>query len=90
LVITQGARIDAVGTPDAPIVFTSSKTPGMRARGDWGGLLMLGGARINAMGGHNNVEGLPITESRGTYGGTDQYGIVAKIIGSVKVGGSKK
>ena len=71
LIITRGARIDAVGTPDAPIVFTSSKAVGMRARGDWGGVLLLGNARINARGGINAVEGLPVAESRGVYGGTD-------------------
>jgi hypothetical protein len=71
LVITQNARIEAVGHPLHPIVFTSSEDEGSRDRGDWGGIVMLGTAPINVSGGSNNIEGLPPTELRGTYGGTD-------------------
>src|SRR5690606_18220289 len=38
LVIRRGARIEAVGTAAAPIVFTSSQPAGSRAPGDWGGI----------------------------------------------------
>ena len=48
LVINRGAKIMAEGTKDAPIVFTSSKEEGNRARGDWGGLVINGNATINA------------------------------------------
>ncbi len=47
LVVTRGSRIEADGTAEAPIVFTSSKNPGSRARGDWGGLIINGKAPIN-------------------------------------------
>lgn len=68
LIITRGAKINAVGTPCNPIVFTSSKNPGKRARGDWGGLIILGKATINAPGDTAHIEGIPpIPET--LYGG---------------------
>lgn len=71
LVITADARIEAEGTQDAPIVFTSGATDSPAA-GDWGGVVLLGRAPINVTGGTNKVEGFP--ESVGAkiaYGGTD-------------------
>jgi len=74
LVITRGTQLFANGTVDRPIVFTSdASTP---ARGDWGGVVLLGRAKTNASfngvagvgeieGGVNNAEGL------GLYGGAD-------------------
>src|SRR4051812_15922160 len=47
LAILPGAKIEAVGTQDAPILFTSSQPKGSRAPGDWGGLIILGNARTN-------------------------------------------
>ncbi|MBW3552354.1 MAG: hypothetical protein KY466_02525 [Gemmatimonadetes bacterium] len=47
LIIEQGGRIDAQGTADAPIVFTSSKPAGERTRGDWGGVVINGRAQCN-------------------------------------------
>lgn len=46
LVIRRGSKIQAVGTKAAPIVFTSSKAAGARARGD-GGVVINGRAPIN-------------------------------------------
>ena len=37
LVIRQGARINAIGTEDLPIIMTSELPVGQRAAGDWGG-----------------------------------------------------
>ncbi len=68
LLITKGSKIHALGTPSCPIVFTSSKSPGRRNRGDWGGLILLGKASVNTPTGVANIEGLPpstLTE----YGG---------------------
>ncbi len=48
--ILRGATIDAEGTADAPIVFTSGKPEGERAPGDWGGLLIIGNGIINRSG----------------------------------------
>lgn len=53
--ILRGAKIQAVGTATAPIVFTSSRTSG-RQPGDWGGLLIVGNA-INNRSGNVEVEG---------------------------------
>ncbi|MCC7034142.1 MAG: hypothetical protein IT179_15075 [Acidobacteria bacterium] len=64
LVVNQGAWIVAVGTADAPIVFTSDQPIGQRARGDWGGLIINGEAPINVPGGVGLGEG-----DTGRYGG---------------------
>ncbi|WP_396165327.1 T9SS type A sorting domain-containing protein [Flavobacterium sp.] len=58
LIITKGAKLNAVGTADAPIVFTSDKASGQRAAGDWGGIILLGKGKYNQTSGLNNVEGL--------------------------------
>ena len=50
LFVLRGARIDAQGTAEAPIVFTSAKEPGSRRPGDWGGLLLIGNGCINRTG----------------------------------------
>ncbi|HET9134538.1 MAG TPA: fibronectin type III domain-containing protein [Gemmatimonadales bacterium] len=56
LFVLRGARINAQGTAAAPIVFTSSRPVGQRAAGDWGGLIIIGNARINRSG-TVNLEG---------------------------------
>jgi len=70
LVITKEATLAATGTAAAPIVFTSAQaTP---ASGDWGGVVLLGKAPINVVGGTNNVEGFATSYGdRIAYGGTD-------------------
>lgn len=47
LVVTRTGRIEANGTKNQPIVFTSDKATGQRAPGDWGGIIILGQAPIN-------------------------------------------
>lgn len=47
LIIDRGAKIEAVGTAAKPVVFTSDKTAGGRAPGDWGGIVINGYAPIN-------------------------------------------
>ncbi|TGK31690.1 hypothetical protein EHQ12_03715 [Leptospira gomenensis] len=42
LIIEQGAAIVTLGDAAAPVCFTSSKTAGNRAPGDWGGILVIG------------------------------------------------
>ena len=70
LVITKGAKINAIGTKDNPIVFTSNQAVGARAEGDWGGVILLGKAINNQPGSKANIEG--ITPSIDTeFGGTD-------------------
>jgi hypothetical protein len=73
LIITRNARINAVGTAQRPIVFTSSKAEGEREAGDWGGVVLLGRARLNVTGGENTVEGFFATAGNDLvkYGGQD-------------------
>lgn len=68
LIITRSGQLDARGTRQAPIVFTSARPPGQRARGDWGGIVLLGSAPINVpadyegsgnRAGEMYIEGLP-------------------------------
>lgn len=47
LIIDRGAQIIANGTRENPIVFTSNQAAGDRDKGDWGGLVLLGRARVN-------------------------------------------
>ncbi len=65
IAIAQGAKIQANGTSDAPIIMTSnSSTP---QAGDWGGLIILGKAPINSVAtgtSTSEIGSLP-------YGGTD-------------------
>ncbi|RZK37562.1 MAG: hypothetical protein EOO90_24910 [Pedobacter sp.] len=56
LVIDKGARIEAVGTPDKPIVFTSGRGVGDRNPGDWAGITIIGNAPTNRTS-ISNVEG---------------------------------
>ncbi|PZR12377.1 MAG: hypothetical protein DI536_15810 [Archangium gephyra] len=72
LIVSRDAKLRANGTATEPIVFTSSLPVGQRGAptGDWGGLVFLGRARINTMGGENNAEGVA-DEPRNKYGGTD-------------------
>jgi hypothetical protein len=67
--ILRGAQIDAQGTADAPIVFTSSNAEGSRAPGDWGGIIIVGNGMINRTG-VVFTEG-PTEEAEDYGGGTD-------------------
>jgi len=79
LVIARGARINANGTAAAPIIFTAESdnlnttTPNLTEsdRGLWGGVVILGRARINTVSGQGNIEGIATNDARGIYGGTD-------------------
>jgi hypothetical protein len=76
LVITRGSKINAIGTVDKPIVFTSGVASGGRREGDWGGIVILGKA-IDNRGANNTIEG-GLTPTGGgdaakyiQFGGTD-------------------
>ncbi|QJW92118.1 IPT/TIG domain-containing protein [Spirosoma taeanense] len=47
LIIQPGARIEAKGTAQRPIVFTSNAAAGQRKYGDWGGVVLIGRAPTN-------------------------------------------
>lgn len=66
LIIEKNATINAVGSEEQPIVFTSNRATD-KVRGDWGGLVLLGNAIIN-QGVDIPAEGFPVPY---TYGGTD-------------------
>lgn len=57
LIINRGAYINAVGTPQYPIIFTSPQPPGFREPGDWGGIIIAGYASVNTETGLFEVEG---------------------------------
>jgi len=69
LVITRGSKINAIGTATNPIVFTSSRDTGLRAKGDWGGIILLGRSTLNSTTGIANIEGIA-TSSVTTFGGS--------------------
>jgi hypothetical protein len=71
LFILRGAKINAVGTADAPIVFTSSRPAGQRQPGDWGGLIIIGNAKINRSG-SIDVEGTG-TDGRTVVSGKNYF-----------------
>jgi hypothetical protein len=68
--ILRGAKIEALGTQDEPIVFTSAREEGNRAPGDWGGIIIVGNGIINRTGGTILTEG-PQAVSENYAGGTD-------------------
>ncbi len=78
LIVTRGAKLNAIGTVSQPIVFTSNQAVGLRAPGDWGGVVLLGLAKNNQPGGVANIEGIvPTTDTQ--YGGsfdTDNSGTI--------------
>ncbi|MFZ2901329.1 MAG: hypothetical protein WA004_22045 [Saprospiraceae bacterium] len=92
LLIARGGKLIAEGTATAPIIFTSVAdeiTPEDVAAGNfaspnldpdinglWGGLLVLGKARISASNESGDVsevqiEGIPTSDPNGLYGGND-------------------
>jgi hypothetical protein len=65
LIVRRGATINAEGTRTEPIIFTSSKPAGQRARGNWGGVVILGNAPTNKPV-TTKIEGIDVG---GEYGG---------------------
>ncbi|MEQ9439943.1 MAG: IPT/TIG domain-containing protein [Cyclobacteriaceae bacterium] len=77
LIISRGAQIEAIGTADAPIIFTSEADTANANllptdNGQWGGLILLGNAPTEKGGATSgiNIEGIDSSNPRGTYGGT--------------------
>lgn len=83
LVIDRGAKIMADGTAENPIVFTSANSPGSRAPGDWGGMIINGNAPASC----NPCEG---EGNSGQYGGSnaaDDSGVLRYV--RVEYGGNQ-
>lgn len=81
LIITKGAKINAVGTATNPIVFTSNEEPSVngRAAADWGGVVILGNGIVNtacatcgtSLPRTNYIEGFATNFPEILYGGND-------------------
>lgn len=77
LIVARGGKIMAEGTAEKPIIFTAEadnrEGTGVdkKARGLWGGLIVLGKATTNNATTDKAIEGIPTDEVRGLYGGTD-------------------
>lgn len=76
LIVAQGGMINACGTASQPIIFTFEADPldgsvPITTTGQWGGLIILGNAQLNTVPATQNVEGIPTSEPRGAYGGSN-------------------
>jgi len=93
LIVARGGKIIAEGTASAPIIFTAEKDKldgslGVQS-GLWGGVIVLGKARLNSSPGESAIEGIPTSEGRGLYGGTqdeDNSGVLRYV--SIRHGGT--
>jgi len=70
LVITNGSKIMAEGLETDPIVFTSNKDNLNRKPGDWGGIIIMGKAPINSLGGLHTLP-FDLEPMLNHYGGQD-------------------
>lgn len=68
LIIVRGAKIQAIGDKNHPIVITSPKAVNSRVRGDWAGFLVLGYSTCNTPSGTRRFEALP-NDPLAEYGG---------------------
>lgn len=96
LIVARGGKIYAEGAVNRPIIFTAladdPNNPNdlpADAKGLWGGVIVLGRARLNSSAGQDPIEGIPTTEPRGLYGGSDDddnSGVVRYV--SIRYGGT--
>ncbi|MEP6931298.1 MAG: hypothetical protein ABI850_14845 [Flavobacterium sp.] len=70
LVITNGSKIMAEGLETAPIIFTSNKNKTERKPGDWGGIIILGKAPVNTIGGTHTLP-FDLEPALNHYGGQE-------------------
>jgi hypothetical protein len=94
LIVARGGMIIAEGEKTNPIIFTvegddlQGSVP-VEARGLWGGVIILGDSPINTESGEDMIEGIPVSEPRGIYGGyndDDNSGILRYV--SIRHGGT--
>jgi len=94
LIISRGGKIDAVGTAEEPIIFTSAAPNGSKTVAGWGGVLLLGKAK-NWHGDAFNIEGLA-TVPENQHGGLvddDDSGTMKYVrieFGGVDLGGGNE
>lgn len=70
LVITNGSKIMAEGLETDPIIFTSNKEIADRKPGDWGGIIIMGKAPMNSLGGLHTLP-FDLDPLLNHYGGPD-------------------
>jgi len=97
LIITVGAKIYATGSSSEPIIFTSeiddvsdNTDLTVSDRGLWGGLIILGNGILGNTTVTSNIEGIPTTETRAKFGGSDNAnnaGILSYV--SIRHGGAE-
>jgi hypothetical protein len=97
LIVKRGGKINAIGTPDEPIIFTSNQDNldgnlHEGVRGLWGGVIINGKAPASFVGNvtEYQIEGIPATDLAGLMGGTDPHdnsGIFRYV--SIRHGGSE-
>lgn len=75
LIIARGAKIFALGTPDNPVIFTTSlddtNDPSDLTAADkglWGGLILLGNGELSDVACPQELAGLPAGDIRNLYG----------------------
>ncbi len=71
MVVDRGGRLYAVGNACQPIVFTSNAPPGSQARGQWGGINILGRAKTNIVNSCAGDSGSAEGGAVGFYGGSN-------------------
>lgn len=76
LIVARGGKIFAEGTKSEPIIFTAQSddlngSVPVDVTGLWGGLVILGHAKLNLTAGEAHIEGIPVYEPRGVFGGYD-------------------
>lgn len=84
LIVARGGKINAVGTPDQPIIFTSindniqigekfGTNLTVNDNSLWGGVIILGKAKASLSGDVSEfqIEGIPASDTFGLYGGLD-------------------
>ncbi len=83
IVVSKGGKLNAVGTADSPIIFTSQSDDltyestnligsnlDHQTKNLWGGIILLGKASAGVVGGLANIEGIPV-QSYTEYGSTN-------------------
>lgn len=94
LIVAKGGKIRAIGTADAPIIFTDIEdqldythngvSPNRVATdtGKWGGIILLGKATVGEDGGEDDIEGIASGYPWTKYGGTndaDDSGVMSYV-----------
>jgi len=71
LIIEMDGKIEANGTADKPIVFTSDQAAGSRNIGDWSGIIIAGKSSVNTADGTGQYEGGVLGAGIAAYGGNE-------------------